>query len=114
MPQSRATQSSQQHEARSEASRVRIIELRQFLSYSDRNEQHDNNRLPIQMNRLNQLVKLDRITFHYNSEIEYSLHPVMVVESMSKVCTNCNTIKVKNEAPGMCCLNDKVKFPPLT
>ncbi|GBM12717.1 hypothetical protein AVEN_228511-1 [Araneus ventricosus] len=70
MPHSHATESSQQHEARNEASR-------------------------------------------YNSEIEYSLHPVVVVESMNKVCTNCKALKFKNEAPGMCCLNGEVKLPPL-
>ncbi|GBM56546.1 hypothetical protein AVEN_38700-1 [Araneus ventricosus] len=113
MSQSHATESSQQHEARNEASRARIRELRQSLSYSDRNEKRDNNGLSMQMNRLNQLVKLDRIAFQYNSEIEYSLHPVVVVESMNKVYINCKALKFKNEAPGMCCLNGKVKLPPL-
>ncbi|GBL95668.1 hypothetical protein AVEN_24864-1 [Araneus ventricosus] len=61
MSQSHATESSQQHEARNEASQVRIRELKQSLSYSDRNEQRGNSRLRMQMNRLNQLVKLDRI-----------------------------------------------------
>ncbi|GBO32540.1 hypothetical protein AVEN_85775-1 [Araneus ventricosus] len=93
--QSHVTESSQQHEARNEASRVRIRELRQSFSYSDRNEQRANSRLRMQMNRLNQLVKLDRIAFQYNSEIVYSLHPVFVVESMNKVCTNCNALKFK-------------------
>ncbi|GBN54909.1 hypothetical protein AVEN_250946-1 [Araneus ventricosus] len=65
------------------------------------------------MNRLNLLVKLDRIAFQYNSEIEYSLHPGVVVESVNKVRTNCKALKFKNEAPGMCCLNGKVKLPPL-
>ncbi|GBM43649.1 hypothetical protein AVEN_225173-1 [Araneus ventricosus] len=102
-------ESSQQHET----SRVKIRELRQSLSYSDRNEQRDNSRLRMQMNRLNQLVKLDRIAFQYNSEIEYSLHPVVVVESRNKVCTNCTALKFKNEAPGMSCLNGKVKLPSL-
>ncbi|GBM82988.1 hypothetical protein AVEN_223568-1 [Araneus ventricosus] len=91
--------------ARNEASRVRIRELRQSLSYSDRNEQRGNGRLRMQMNRLNQLVKLDSIGFQYNSEIEYSLHPVVVVESMKTVCTNYNSLKFKNEAPQLCCLN---------
>ncbi|GBN57603.1 hypothetical protein AVEN_137018-1 [Araneus ventricosus] len=88
-------------------------ESRQSLSYSDRNEKHGNNGLRMQMNRLNQLVKLDHIAFQYNSEIEYKLHPVVVVASMNKVCTNCKALKFKNEAPGMCCLNGKVKLPPL-
>ncbi|GBM82983.1 hypothetical protein AVEN_223563-1 [Araneus ventricosus] len=91
--------------ARTEASRVEIRELRQSLSYSDRNEQRGNGRLRMQMNQLNQLVKLDRIGFQYNSEIEYSLHPVVVVESMNKVCTNYNSFKFKNEAPELYCLN---------
>ncbi|GBM27805.1 hypothetical protein AVEN_205520-1, partial [Araneus ventricosus] len=60
--QSHAIESSQQHEARNEASR-------------------------------------------YNSEIGYSMHPVVVVESMNKVCTNCKALKFKNEAPEVCCLN---------
>ncbi|GBL74906.1 hypothetical protein AVEN_86120-1 [Araneus ventricosus] len=113
MSQPHATESSQQHEARNEGSRVRIRELRQSLSYSDRNEKRGNNGLRMQMNRLNQLVKLDRIALQYNSEIEYSLHPVVVVESMNKVWTNCKALKFKNEAPGMCCLNGKVKLLPL-
>ncbi|GBL90312.1 hypothetical protein AVEN_130403-1 [Araneus ventricosus] len=113
MPQSHATESSPQHEARNEASRVRIKELRQSLSYSDRNEKRDNDGLRMQMNRLSQLVKLDRIAFQYNSETEYGLHPVLVAESLNIVCTNCKALKFKNEAPGMCCLNDKVKLPPL-
>ncbi|GBN12056.1 hypothetical protein AVEN_149958-1 [Araneus ventricosus] len=104
MSQSYATESSQQHVARNEASRERNRELRQSLSYSDRNEQRGNSRLRMQINRLNQLVKLDRVAFQYNSEIEYSLHPIVVVESMSKVCTNCKALKFKNEAPGMYCL----------
>ncbi|GBN61745.1 Glycerol-3-phosphate dehydrogenase, mitochondrial [Araneus ventricosus] len=69
-----------QHEARNEASRVRIRELRQSLPYSDRNEKRGNNGLRMQINRLNQLVQIDRIAFQYNSKIEYSLHPVVVVE----------------------------------
>ncbi|GBM27078.1 hypothetical protein AVEN_189856-1 [Araneus ventricosus] len=77
---------------------------------TDRNEQGGNSRLRMQMNRL---VKPDRIAFQYNSEIEYSLHPVVVVESVNKVCTNCKALKFKNEAPGMCCLHGKVKLPPL-
>ncbi|GBN32320.1 hypothetical protein AVEN_150246-1 [Araneus ventricosus] len=101
MSQSHATESSQQHEARNEASRVRIRELGQFLSHSDRNEQCGNSRLRMQMNRLNQLVKLDRIALQNNSKIEYSLHPVVIVESMNQVCTNCKALKFKNEAPGM-------------
>ncbi|GBO28972.1 hypothetical protein AVEN_105251-1 [Araneus ventricosus] len=64
MSQSHATESSQQHETRNEASRVRIREVRQSLSYSDRNEKkRGNNELRMQMNRLYQLVKLDRILF---------------------------------------------------
>ena len=98
-----------QHEARNLASRVRIRKLRQSLSCSDRNEQRDSSRLRMQMIRLNQLVKLDRIAFQYNSEIEYSLHPVVVIESMNKVCTHCNALKFKNEAPGMCCLNGTIE-----
>ncbi|GBL60827.1 hypothetical protein AVEN_240735-1 [Araneus ventricosus] len=58
-----ATLSSQQHEARNEANRVRIRELRQSLSISDRNGQLGNSQLRRQMNRLNQLVKLDGIVF---------------------------------------------------
>ncbi|GBL93853.1 hypothetical protein AVEN_106272-1 [Araneus ventricosus] len=38
MSQPHATESSQQHEARNEGRRVRIRELRQSLSYSNRNE----------------------------------------------------------------------------
>ncbi|GBL77570.1 hypothetical protein AVEN_41933-1 [Araneus ventricosus] len=111
--QSHALESSQQHEARNEASRIRIRELRQFLSHSDRNVKRGNNGLRMQMNRLNQMVKLDRIAFQYNSEIEYSLHPVVVVQSMNKVFTSCKALKFKNESPGMCCLNGKVKLPRL-
>ncbi|GBN83557.1 hypothetical protein AVEN_71081-1 [Araneus ventricosus] len=108
MSQSHAAESSQQHEARNESNRLRIREWRQPLSYSDRNEQRGNSRLRMQMNRINQLVKLDRIAFQYNSKIEYSFHPAVVVESMNKVCTNCKALKFKNEAPGMCCLNGNV------
>ncbi|GBN19933.1 hypothetical protein AVEN_132408-1 [Araneus ventricosus] len=113
MSQPHATESPKQHEARNEASRVRSRELKQSLSYSDRNEQRGNSQLSMQMNRLNQLIKLDRIAFQYNSKIEYSLHPFVVVETMNKVCTNFKALKLNNEEPVMCCLNGKVKLPPL-
>ncbi|GBN59521.1 hypothetical protein AVEN_3411-1 [Araneus ventricosus] len=98
---SHATESSQQCKLRNEASGVRMRKLRQSLSFSERYEQLDNSRLLMQMNRLNLFVKLDSIAFQYNSEIEYSLHPVVVAENMNKVCTNCNALKFKNEAPGV-------------
>ncbi|GBN24793.1 hypothetical protein AVEN_98603-1 [Araneus ventricosus] len=113
MSQSRATQSPEQCEARNEASRVRIRELRQSLSYSDLNEKRGNNRLHVQMNRLSQFLKLYRIAFQDNWETEYSLHPVVIVESINNVYANCNALKLRNEAPGMCCLNGEVKLPPL-
>ncbi|GBN82924.1 hypothetical protein AVEN_249553-1 [Araneus ventricosus] len=75
-----------------EARQVRIRELRQSLSFSDRNEQRGNSRLRMQTNRLNQLVKLDRIAFQYNSKIEYSLHPVVVVESTQIAILVCSKV----------------------
>ncbi|GFT77591.1 hypothetical protein NPIL_485991 [Nephila pilipes] len=67
----RATESSQ-HNVRNETSQVRIKELRQnncHMLNGINNEKKD--RLCIPMNSLYFLVVLDRITFQYNSEIEY-------------------------------------------
>jgi hypothetical protein len=67
----------------------------------------------MQMNRLHQVGTLDRIAFQYNSEIEYSLHPAIVIGAVDKICTHCKAFKFKNEPPAMCCFNGKIKLPIL-
>lgn len=108
-----ANETTEQRETRNEAQRAIVRERRQNLSNTDRNEQRENDRLRMQMIQLQQLGTLDRIAFQYNSENDYSLHPVVTIGKMNSVCTHCKAFKFKNETPGMCCSSGKVKLPAL-
>jgi len=47
--------------------------------------------------------------FHYN----YSLYPSVVFEKIDKMRKYCNTLNFQNEVIGMCCVDEKIKFPEL-
>lgn len=55
--------------------------------------------------------KLERISFQNNTEVKYGYHLSVVVEDTNKVCGLCKTLKFKDELPGICCSNFKVKLP---
>lgn len=63
-------------------------------------------------NRQQEINTFQGIEFQYDRSINYSLHRLVVIGPMNKVCRYCNALKFKNEAPGMCCLNE-VKLPEL-
>lgn len=56
---------------------------------------------------------LNRGAFNYNVNYDYSRHPSVDIGKMDKVCGHCDARTFRNETPGMCCANGKVKLPIL-
>lgn len=59
-------------------------------------------------------VRLDRVAFAYDCNFDYGAHKAVDIGLMDKVCRYCKALKFKNEAPGICCMNRKVRLPELT
>ena len=57
---------------------------------------------------------LSGAAFNYNPNLNYHLHPDVVIGKMEVVCPHCSAYKWKDEAPGLCCLNGKVKLIALS
>lgn len=59
-------------------------------------------------------VVLNQAAFQYNPTVDYSAHPSVIIGTMSVLCQYCKALKFLTEAPGLCCVNGKIKLPPLT
>lgn len=58
-------------------------------------------------------VNLLNAAFNYDCSVDYKSHQLVQIGTMCIVCTHCNAYKFKNEAPGLCCMNGKVKLQEL-
>lgn len=58
-------------------------------------------------------TKLNLEAFNYKEDIDYKVHPNIIIGKMDKQCVYCAALKYDKEPPGMCCANGKVELPPL-
>lgn len=110
---SRANETQEQLEIRIASARMRTTQTRSTLSRYGQNVERQIFRSEQQSTRANRIENFNRIAFQYNPEMQYDSHPTVVIESMDKVCAHCKALKFKHETPGMCCVNGKIKLPPL-
>lgn len=54
-----------------------------------------------------------RLAFEYAPDINYPAHSKIAIGAMDKVGQYCQTLKFRNETPGMCCSSGKVVMSPL-
>lgn len=78
------------------------IRLQQLADFRERRQEQQRPPVNIQFN-----------AFRYDPSIDYAAHASLQIGQMSVVCVHCNALKFQKEAPGLCCLNGKVKLPLL-
>lgn len=128
-----ASETDEEREERLNTERERSARSRSRLSNSAQERDNYQNQLRMSRNRatrnrsngnevnLNERIRrqtrttgnLELAAFNYNSNIDYSLHRSVLIGAMDEVCQYCNALKFKEETPGMCCSNGKVKLPTL-
>lgn len=108
----RANQTNEERQLQNMDDQLRMARNRNIRDRTDANRSQQNFEARI-LRQNHEPESLLRAAFHYNHEINYSLHTSVVIGTMNKVCVNCKALKFKNEAPGLCCVNGKVKLPPL-
>lgn len=108
----RTNQTEEEREIQNLDHQLRMIRNRGTRDRSDenRNQQNLNRRMDRQSRQNTSLL---RAALHYDHEMNYSLHGSVDIGAMNIVCAYCKAMKFKNEAPGLCCFNGKVKLPPL-
>ncbi|XP_055312023.1 uncharacterized protein LOC129574268 [Sitodiplosis mosellana] len=98
---------------RLDLNRLRIDSLRASETSNERNTRVEKQRLRSAAARTalrSRPLDFYRAAFRYDNEINYSLLSCVIIGSMNKIC---KALKFKNEKPGMCCANGKVKLPDL-
>lgn len=128
MATARSVESDQQHSQRNELDRIRHSQRRENATVDQRQQRietmrqeranvTDGNRQinvqRVQTNRRNVASTFYRDAFEYNNEIDYHSHNLIAIGQMDKICPHCKAKKFKNESPGMCCSNGKIKLPDL-
>ena len=71
------------------------------------------NRLRTSRSRKSSRVGLNLEGRRYVLTYDYSQDPRVNIGKMDVVCGFCRASKFKHEAPGMCCVNGKVRLPEL-
>lgn len=104
---SRSRQSQEEREVRNNDDRLRMRHNRRLRGTS---QELLNTRIQRQTRHTE---NLHRAAFAYNNTVDYSLHPSVIIGTMSKECQHCKALKFKTETLGMCCANGKVKLPVL-
>ena len=51
-----------------------------------------------------------RAAFTYDATVSYDTHPEVQIGKMTVLCSFCNSLRFKNEAPSICCSNGTVKL----
>lgn len=110
---SRATEADQERQERLTADRSRAAQFRATEADEHRQARLTADRSRAVRSRRNDRVDLKFGAFQYDANYDYSQHPSVVIGTMEKVCAHCQALKFKNETPGMCCANGKVKLPEL-
>lgn len=110
----RSHQTPEEHERQNEVVRNQIENSRANLSQEQRTLQNEINRnrksqSRTSLNNTNRIIFL-RLAFNYDQHINYNSHPNIDIGNMDKICDHCKAFKYKHEAPGLCCLNGKVKL----
>jgi hypothetical protein len=112
--QLRASETPQEAETRLQTDQIRHAQLRasetpqqtQTRLKGDRNQHR-------QMRAENLPKYLSGAAFNYNPNINYHEHQNVLIGKMEIICPHCAAYKWKDEPPGMCCSNGKVKLTPL-
>lgn len=109
--QARLTESVEERNTRLESVRLRTSQARSSESIEERQTRLDRRRVNNAAAGRN--TELSLAAFRYNSSFDYSHHAKVIIGNMNKGCGHCGALKFKNETPGMCCSNGKVKLPAL-
>ncbi|GBP95050.1 hypothetical protein EVAR_71363_1 [Eumeta japonica] len=56
---------------------------------------------------------LTKEAFHYEPTKKYYDHKYVVIGKMNNICQFCHAKKFSKETPGLCCMNGKIRLPPL-
>lgn len=113
----RSQQTPAENVQQNEQMRIQASQRRQNITEEQREVQNELNRDRVRLTRAtahatNRLTFL-RLAFQYDPTADYNSHNNITIGNMDKVCTHCKALKYKNEAPGLCCVNGKVKLPEL-
>lgn len=113
----RTRQTTEETAQQNEQNRIQMSQARANTSPDHRNIQHELNRSRVRQTRAavhatNRITFL-RLAFQYDPTADYCAHPNVQIGDMDKVCAHCKALKYKNEAPGLCCVNGKVKLPEI-
>ena len=109
----RSSESPERRQVRLRNARVRTTQTRSSETPEQRERMLQVDRIGTARSRQALHADLYLCTFHYDSNVTYSLHPSVVIGKLIKTCTHCNALKFKNETPGMFCASGKVKLPEL-
>ncbi|XP_062714405.1 uncharacterized protein LOC115261339 [Aedes albopictus] len=106
----RATETVQQHE-------TRLLDMAQRVTASRTEETVEHRTIRLQemrdmarQTRTMQYSDMDLAAFHYDPGRNYAEHNHVIIGKMDSVCRYCQAQKFKNESPGLCCKNGKVKL----
>lgn len=114
--ETRETETNEDRNLRIEHNRLRNTASRASETAQERKSRLANMRLQTAASRTtlrNSLSMFNNAAFRYNHEIDYSSHSSVIIGAMNAVCTHCQAFKFKNETPGMCCADGKVRLPEL-
>uniref|UniRef100_T1I9R8 Uncharacterized protein n=1 Tax=Rhodnius prolixus TaxID=13249 RepID=T1I9R8_RHOPR len=109
----RASETSEQRQARQERDRVHTALARSLETSEQRQARQQRNRIRRTQTRRTIHTYLNLCGFNYNPLYNYSLHPSVIIGKMDKKPTYCGAQKFKNETPDMCYAGGKVKLPDL-
>ncbi|XP_044735689.1 uncharacterized protein LOC123297922 [Chrysoperla carnea] len=104
--ESRRNETEEEHEARLQNQRTRMSNLR-----STRSEERTANKSTEESRILKD--NLTKEAFHYEPTKKYYNHKYVVIGKMNNVCQFCHAKKFSKETPGLCCMNGKIRLPPI-
>ncbi|XP_050502985.1 uncharacterized protein LOC126882221 [Diabrotica virgifera virgifera] len=102
----RRNETEEEREARLQNQRTRMRTLR-----STKNEERKENE-SIEESRILK-DNLTKEAFHYEPTKKYYNHKHVVIGKMDNICQFCHAKKFSKETAGLCCMNGKIRLPPL-
>jgi hypothetical protein len=109
---SRASETLSEREARLEDKRGRAASSRASETLSEREARLSDKRTRATSSRMKIFQKdLKLEAFQYQPSENYHDHNTVQIGKMEVVCSQCQALKWRDETPGMCCSNGKVKLP---
>lgn len=113
----RSQQSQEERAAEIEETRYRVSRLRENYTQQQREIRNEEQRLRTRQARTGihntNRITFMRLAFNYDPTVDYNSHNNIDIGSMDQICAQCKALKYKKEAPGLCCVNGKVKLPEL-